>query len=332
MSQALAFLSGQLADAEAQWSLGTFGAIAEFVRDPDEPVAFQHSASSLAAVTERGGIRIEPPADLRLVAFETATRTSWSQRVALCLPAGACGMNGRDVLTEAGSDSEALREQDRAGVLFDLGLGARQADFFVRVAEPDVAWRLRRLAGRSLFDPGNPAMRIILEANPHRVFVSRVGRIEVFQAIPPHDGRSPEGPHTHVLPNLLRHRRTHSATEPIPSGWVPAAHLYPAHPARDALGRDRAFDAVRHAAFQAMLGRFGDAESIVLKQQVAAAVESGADPGSIRIAPQRFARANIRVALRQFEAAGVLSPTLQAWLAAHQPAREVADDPDPHHR
>ena len=34
----LDFLAGQIEDAEAQWSLGTFGAIAEFSRDPDEPV------------------------------------------------------------------------------------------------------------------------------------------------------------------------------------------------------------------------------------------------------------------------------------------------------
>ena len=43
-------------------------------------------------------------------------------------------------------------------------------------------------------------MAVILAASPHRVFVSRVGRIEVFQAIPSANGKSPEGPHTHVLP------------------------------------------------------------------------------------------------------------------------------------
>ncbi len=33
-----ALLAGQMADHETGWSLGTFGAIAEFTRDPDEPV------------------------------------------------------------------------------------------------------------------------------------------------------------------------------------------------------------------------------------------------------------------------------------------------------
>ena len=55
----VAFLDAQMADAETQWSVGTFGAIAEFARDAAEPVALSRSAASLAAVTERGGIRID---------------------------------------------------------------------------------------------------------------------------------------------------------------------------------------------------------------------------------------------------------------------------------
>ncbi len=47
-----------------------------------------------------------------------------------------------------------------------------------------------------------PAMAMILAANPHRVFLSRLGRIEVYQPIPPPSGKSPQGPHTHVLPQL----------------------------------------------------------------------------------------------------------------------------------
>jgi hypothetical protein len=59
-----------------------------------------------------------------------------------------------------------------------------------------------------VFEPGNPAMGMILAANPHRVFISRLGRIEVYQPIPPPSGKSPEGPHTHVLPRLLKSGRT----------------------------------------------------------------------------------------------------------------------------
>ena len=125
-------------------------------------------------------------------------------------------MNARTALTDLGADSAALRERDRDAVLFDLGLGALQVDCCVRIADPEIAAQLRAHCGQPVFC--SSAMGIILATNPHRVFLSRLGRIEVFQPIPPPDGKSPDGPHTHVLPGLLRHRRTHSATEPIPDG------------------------------------------------------------------------------------------------------------------
>jgi hypothetical protein len=311
------FLAAQLLNAETQWSLGTFGAIAEFARDPDEPFTFQRGKASLSVMTARGGLRIKPPADLRPVAFETTTRDSWSNRVALCLPEDRCGMSRRGVLTELGPDDGALREHDRDSILFDLGIDALQADLCIRVSDPELLAQLRKQEGRSLTEAGNPAMCVIVAASPHRVFLSRVGRIEVYQPIPDPHGQSPVGPHTHVLPDLLNHRRTHAATEQIPDGWVPCAHLYPAHPAKDSLGQSREFDHARHDAFQHLLHMFGDPKFVLLKQRVAAAVAAGEDPSVITVTDQRFTRTNVRVALRQLKAARDESPSLAAWLAAY---------------
>jgi hypothetical protein len=324
------FLAAQLADVETQWSLGTFGAIAEFMRDQNEPFKLSRSDVALAVVTERGGLRIAPTAAVRLFAYETTTLKSWSARLALCLPDAQCAMNGRRVLTELAPDADALRSEDRSAILFDLGLGARQVDVCVRVSDPEVAARLRMHAGQNVFVPGNPAMGVILKASPHRVFVSRLGRAEVFAPIPAPDGKSPEGPHTHVLPDLLRHGRTHAATEPIPEGWIPCAHLYPAHPARDAMGNSQPFDAARHDAFQEMLQRFGDPRFVALKERVAAAVAAGEDPATIAVGETRFARTNIRVALRQIEAASETSPSLTVWMAAHERADRAEADSDRH--
>src|SRR5262249_56897443 len=186
-ANAYEFLPTQMLNAETQGSLGTFGAIAEFARDLDEPFTFHRGKASLTLITCRGGIRIKPPAEMRLVAFETTTRDSWSNRVALCLPDERCGMSRRTVLTELGPDDCALREHNRDAILFDLGMDAMQADLYVRVTDPEVAARLRAHAGRPLLEPGNPAIGVILAASPHRVFASRVGRVEVYQPIPdPH--------------------------------------------------------------------------------------------------------------------------------------------------
>ena len=81
-----------------------------------------------------------------------------------------CAMNGRTVLTEIGPDRDALREEDRAAVLFDLGLGTLQLDACIRILDAGVVAALRNWVGRSLFEAGNPAMGLILATSPNRVF------------------------------------------------------------------------------------------------------------------------------------------------------------------
>jgi hypothetical protein len=323
------FIAEQIEAPEAQWSLGTFGAIAEFSRDADEPVEIARTETAVSAVTARGGIRIDLRADLRPVAFETITTQAWSQRVALCLPERVAAMGQRIALTELGPDKYALREQDRGAILFDLGLDALQVDACVRVADPALADGLREHLGRSLLAAGNPAMGLILQYSPHRVFMTRCGRAEVYQPIPAPGGVSPMGPHTHVLPKLLAHKRTHAATEPIPRGFVSCAHLYPAHPLRDSDGRARPFDSLRYAAFQRMLSRFGDVDHLRLKRNVAKAVIAAAGPKAIAKPTDRFEQAYVRIALRQLKASEGPSAELTAWFAAHDHGPE-ADEAELH--
>jgi hypothetical protein len=327
MTDLVDFLAEQMADANTGWSLGTFGAIAEFTRDAGEAATLDHDGSVTSAVTARGGVRIDVHPALRPIASESLTKESWSHRVALCLPREACAMNRREVLTEIGPDRHALRVEDWSAILFDLGLGRLQVDVCVRSSDVAVISELQSCAGTSLFAPGNRAMGAILAANPHRVFISRLGRIEVFQPIPPADGKSPTGPHTHVLPKLLAHGRTHAATEPIPDGWVPCAHLYPASSIRDKFGRSRAFQPEHHAAFQALLARFGDPERLALKARVIDAVTAGRGPGEIEAADDKFSRATVRVALRQLQTSDPSSPALAGWLSAYDrtEAQEVED-------
>ncbi len=316
-------LADQTADVETAWSLGTFGAIAEFTRDASEMATLACNDSMVSAVTSRGGLRIEAHRDLRPVASESLTSESWSHRVALCLPEATCALSRRTVLTEIGPDHGALRAEDRAAVLFDLGLGALQVDACVRSADAILVAALRRCVGKSVFAPDSDAMRVILAASPHRIFVSRLGRIEVFQPIPPSDGTSPEGPHTHVLPKLLRSGRTHAATEPLPSGWIPCAHFYPPNPIRDGLGHRRSFQQERHEAFQIVLARYGDPRLSEIKQRVIEAVMAGHEPAEIPAADDRFARATVRVALRQLQSSNHLSATLASWLSAYDRGEPV---------
>ena len=69
-------------------------------------------------------------------------------------------------------------------------------------------------------------------------------------------------------------KRTHPATEPIPEGWIPCAHLYPAHPSKDGMGRSQPFDNARHGVFQSLIETLGMPTAVAIKKRVTVAVSS----------------------------------------------------------
>jgi hypothetical protein len=288
----------QLHDADASWNCGCFGAIAEFHRDPDEAVEISQPGGAFVATTDRGAIRVEALPQLRPVAYETISKCieSWGQGVALCLPADLARMSGSSVLTELGPDTEALREQDRQALLFDLGIGGEQAEICVRTADSETIALLRTACGQPFLSQGQ-VLRHLPRLSPHRVFCCRLGRVEVFQPIPPPDGTSPEGPHTHVLPRLLAHGRGQAATVPVPDGWLAGMSLYPAHPLLRESGETTAFDAARYEAFQAIMERYGDRALMAGKQ--AALAGSADDVGDALADDSRQRAIGFRISQRQ---------------------------------
>jgi len=311
-----------LADPRSSWSVGTFGAIAEFHRDAEEHAELSLGEEVFSAHTERGALRLVLAPRLLAYAYETpgSQPGHWNHAVALCLPKDAAVMHRRQHLTELGADAQAVRAQDRAGVLFDMGLGCQQIDVCVRTADAETLAALRAGLGSSLLDPANPLMGAMPRLSPHRVFACHFARAEVYQPVPAPGGVSPAGPHTHVLPKLMREERTYAATIPIPEGWTPCAHLYPAHPMRDAMGQTQPFDAEAHGRFQQLLMQFGDPALWRLKQRVLDALEQGAAPGMGAASLTRHERATARIAIRQWAATHAISTTLSMWTAAFDAA------------
>lgn len=223
-------------DAATGWSLGIFGAIAEFMRVGEEPARVRVEDDLIEIVTDRGGLRVLPDDAAIILDYEMPSRHE-ARRVralAACLPMERAARAGRSAVTEIGPDAAALREEDRDAMLFDLGIGLGTVEACIRTRAPELITALRAAQGETLFGAQGLIGSILAHAPP-RVFISALGRIEVYQAIPPVDGRSPDGPHTHVLPKLLAHRRTHAANIPIPESWVPCLSIHPPHGA--AVGR-----------------------------------------------------------------------------------------------
>jgi hypothetical protein len=323
----LSTLRHHLQDPQNGWSIGTFGAIAEFFRDAGEPTPLEE-LDGLTIATQRGAIRINLDGPVKPVAYETLSGNPrrWQQGLSICLPQHTAEMGQRNTLTELGPDEDSIGADDRGAILFDMGLSAPHVDVCIRTRDPELLAVLRAQCGRSILEPDNPAMAAIIHNSPHRVFMSRLGRIEIYQGIGLIE--TPEGPHTHVLPKLLASGRTHSANVPIPAGYVPCLDLYPANPLADQLGRDKTFEPAQYRAFQEILGIWGIPEYGAEKQRVREALREGMGPADYPLPASRPGRAALRVTLRQWAQTEGESPLLQAWRETFD--RNDARDHDPY--
>lgn len=309
-------------DPDAGWSVGTFGALAEFLRAADEPAEVTRAPGRATVVTPRGGLDVQLRGDVLPLAWERRAGDTWSQAVALCVPAVE---GGRSVITELGPDEDALRAEDRDAVLVDLGVGAPHLAACVRTGDAALLAALREVEGRPLSEAG-AVIGALVEAGPHRVFRTAVARLEVRTPIPPPDGASPDGPHTHLLPRLLARGRTHAATDPIPAGRAPGATVHLPHPTRTVEGRPIAPRPDRHRRAQETLARFGDREAVAAKAAVAEALATSADPPAWALT--REYRATVELALRQSEELDPTHPHLGRW-RVHAPRERTAGDDQP---
>lgn len=263
MDSVESLLAEHLRNATSSWSVGEFGVLAEFHHAQD--AAAHIDAHTVAA--SGGAMRIKALPGARILAYETPSPNPrlWNHGIAFCLPEGEARMHGRTGITELGPDNEAIFEASRREILFDLGLARRSVNFCVRTADPALIELLRAAKGASALERAD-LIAAIVAAGPARVVESRMARVEITNPIPAPGGVSPDGPHTHLMPNLIRRRRTHDANIPVPAGYLPCLTLYPSHPARDAEGRERPFDARLHAAYQRLLEHYGDPDYVAAKR------------------------------------------------------------------
>ena len=230
-------LRSLLARGAASFAVGVPGVLAEFHRADADRMALDEAG--IGAVSTLGALRITARGDERAYALardsdhhghgegdagHDAPGDAWCY----WLPESEARLPPARGLSELGPDGDAIRDEDRDAVLFDMGLDLGHVRACVRSADPALVRVLRDHLGSNLLERGNPAMAAIKAAGPHRVFHSRMARIEVYQPIPSRSRgeRTPEGPHTHVLPALI------GADDPqlaaLPGGARVVLTVYPA--------------------------------------------------------------------------------------------------------
>ena len=258
-------LKSHLSSPAHSWSIGIPGAIGEFMYDENEAAEISESEECISALTSRGAIQIRFHPELTCFAHEelSSCTKSWSQNLSFCLDKKHAELGINHEVSCLGEDVDALDANARSSLLFDLGVGSPWVRFCVRSAEGELLDALHASCGHSVFDQAKPAGAAVLEYSPTRVVISALGRVEVETPIPKTATEVDFGPHTHLLPYLLKAKKTGAAG--IPVSYVECLALYPEHPAHDKYGESCQFSASSFQHFQSLLEKFGSSEYLAAR-------------------------------------------------------------------
>ena len=320
-----------LADPQASWCVATYGAIAEFHIKDIKNMKSTFSETGGNVITDWGSMSINLTKSVRIIPYETLARRKkfWLHGINFCLPKSEAQMASRSVLTELGEDKEPLKSSNSSNYLFDLGLDIKHIDACIRTADEELLKTLRKNIGKSLFDATNTSFFAIKEASPERVFKSKLGKIEVRQTIGSTSRNipTPPGPHTHVLPKLLKHKRTHANNIFIPPECSPSLGLFPPNPILNEEGGPKPFDTEYFNQFQEILNLYGNEKILEAKSNTKKAVLSGKYPPSARNLDRKI-RAAKRISLRQLLWTNGESKALSKWRSEFENTKDDLDNGD----
>lgn len=214
----------RFAGSSGTFVVGVHGAVAEVLRDPGEEYEAIRDGLTLVLRTRRAALRVE--ALPHLAALELK-RPGGAPLIALAVREGHAGLAGPSALAALGPDRDALLPRDAGGVRFDVGLGRAAARFTIRCSDA-LAPRIAAHCGTPWIEGFSRTAAAVLSESPVRVVEAPCVRAEVDAVIPPPGGRSPDGPHTHLLPDLVGLGFDAPPTLPLPEGYVLSALFHPA--------------------------------------------------------------------------------------------------------
>ena len=206
------------------WVTGMPGAIAEFPCTPGRDVSVHIGPDELIAQADDARFRLRASDRLRAFAFGKGGPIviGFSRARIDNEPLGS--------FTPLGRDQNAIDVRDSSEFLYDFGMGRRYSRFCIRTSNLDFANTLNQLAGLPWHEVFKQAGARILAESPTRVVESQLCRIEVYSHIPPPGGTSPEGSHTHFLPQFLASGEEIPAALALPDYAAPVAIFYPGLP------------------------------------------------------------------------------------------------------
>ncbi|MEM1274194.1 MAG: DUF1289 domain-containing protein [Pseudomonadota bacterium] len=220
-----AFVVSSLRTGRGTWVMGVVGAVAEFTTAIGEETQVTCEQDVVVAQTPNGALRMVVDDNVRALTFDPRGLER-APRIVLAITRERRRHPLSDSVKDLGEDQSAvIRDTDTQ--LFDLGLGRKEARFCVRVASGPAHDALVAASGLSFQDALPRIAGLLVSESPTRVVQTALGRIEVQGQIPPPDAVSPDGPHTHLLPNHLATGRALPVGMDLPRAYLPGAIFYP---------------------------------------------------------------------------------------------------------
>lgn len=225
-TEILDFVETSLRKSRGTWVFGVYGALAEIGRDPDEVIEVKRDGAVIEVVTPRAALRIAAERWVRALAWRETE--DHPERLVLVVPKGRVGEVGPATLTALGADDDALLPGDAGLPRFDLGLGRAEARFTVRSRNDHLTAALADATGTAWPDHLAQTSGPVLSTSPVRVIETALGRAEVATPIPQPRERSPDGPHTHLLPDTIARGLTTPPMLHLPEAYRLGCLFYPA--------------------------------------------------------------------------------------------------------
>jgi len=222
-----AFVEKTLTDRAGTWVIGCHGATAEFMAGADEPMTLDAGPDGILATTEQGGLRFQSRENFRALQWRDPRMPDATRAIFIVIPRPRDSGSVSSGLKIEGRDHGALKPEQREDALFDLGLGRDHMRFLVRTGKAEVRHALTAAQGLALDAVLSRCGGLLLRENPVRVVDSAFGRIEVYAPIPAPGGKSPPGPHTHLLPGHLAMQRATAPSVDLPEAYSLSATFYP---------------------------------------------------------------------------------------------------------
>ncbi|MEM8777123.1 MAG: DUF1289 domain-containing protein [Pseudomonadota bacterium] len=220
-----AFVASTLEAGRGTWVIGVVGAVAEFTAAQSDKVEVHVDGDDITAYTKNGALRVKINDDIRALTFDLP---DWGRepRIVLAVKRERGRLPVASGVVDLGPDTDALVQEQNAK-LYDLGLGRKEGRFCVRLDKGAAQEALDGAAGLAFAQALPMIAGPLVAASPTRIVESALGRIEVLGQIPPPEATSPDGPHTHLLPDHIETGRALPVGMDLPRAYLPGAIFYP---------------------------------------------------------------------------------------------------------